>query len=218
MQLKTVTQSNFSGRCAILVIIALLIPIYAPAAEIRVPSHFATIQAAIQASQDGDVIIVQPSTYPENIDFLGKAIVLTSTNPLSPTIVANTIIDGGKNGSVVTFNSGEKPNSILTGFTIRNGSGTLIDEKRYGGGIYCGLGANPTIRRNKIIQNTADFGGAIYVRGNTPPTITNGPVADYPYVGTGKSVGSDKFNCPRPFSLLCVMSRCNGHFPFRQPH
>ncbi len=131
MQVKTVTQNNFSGRCAILIVISLLIPIYAPAAEIRVLSQFATIQSAIHASQDGDVIIVQPGTYPENIDFGGKAIVLTGTNPLSPTIVANTVIDGGMNGSVVAFNSGETPNSILTGFTIGNGNGTLIDGKRY---------------------------------------------------------------------------------------
>ena len=135
MLVKTVSQNNSPRYCAILVIISLLMPVYAHAAEIRVPSQFPTIQSAIQASQDGDTIIVQPGTYPENIDFGGKAVVLSSTNPLSPTIVANTIIDGGMNGSVVTFNHGETPNSILTGFTIRNGNGTLIDGKRYGGGI-----------------------------------------------------------------------------------
>jgi hypothetical protein len=169
-------------------VLLLLLPIYGFADEIQVPSQFPKIQSAIDASQDGDVIIVQPGTYTENVNFNGKAISLTSTNPLDSTIVANTIIDGSMNGSVVTFDSSETPNSVLTGFTIRNGNGTLIEGKRYGGGIYCGLHASPTIRHNKIMNNTADVGGAIFIHGNTPPTITDGPNIDYPYVGKGQSI------------------------------
>jgi len=170
-------------------LVLLAVPISGFAAEIQVPSQFPTIQAGIDASQNGDVIIVQPGTYAENINFNGKAITLTSTNPLDPTIVANTIIDGSMNGSVVTFDSSETQNSVLTGFTVRNGNGTLIDGKRYGGGIYCGLHATPTIRHNKIINNTADVGGAIFIFGDTPPTITSGPNVDYPYANKGQMVG-----------------------------
>jgi hypothetical protein len=43
--------------------------------------------------------------------------------------VTNTIIDGNMNGSVITFDSSEMSNSVLTGFTICNGSGILIDGK-----------------------------------------------------------------------------------------
>ena len=170
------------------ILLLLVMPISGLAAEIQVPSQFATIQAAIDASQDGDTIVVQPGTYTENIDYKGKAITLTSTNPLDLTIVASTIIDGNMNGSVVIFDSEETPNSVLTGFTIRNGSGTLLaDGKRYGGGIYIGLQSIPTIRRNKIINNTADIGGAIYIHGNSLPAITDGPNVDYPYVRTGQT-------------------------------
>ena len=166
----------------------LVMPISGLAAEIQVPSQFATIQAAIDASQNGDTIVVQPGTYTENIDYNGKAIVFTSTNPLDLTIVASTIIDGNMSGSVVTFDSEETPNSILTGFTIRNGNGKLlVDGKRYGGGIYIGLQSIPTVRHNKIINNTADIGGAIYIHGNSLPTITDGPNVDYPYAGTGQT-------------------------------
>lgn len=177
-------------RLFLLTIVAIaVLPNSVFSSEIQVPSQYPTIQTAIDASQNGDVIIVQPGVYSENINFNGKAITLISTNPLDSTIVANTIIDGGMNGSVVTFDSSETPNSILTGFTIRNGGGTLIDGKRYGGGIFCGLHATPTIRRNKIINNTADVGGGIYTHGNSPPVITNGPNADYPYANKGQIVG-----------------------------
>ncbi len=79
-----------------------VLPVSGFAAEIQVPSQFPTIQAAIDASQDGDVVIVQPGTYAENINFNGKAITLTSTNPLDPTIVANTTKERHR-GQVSTY-------------------------------------------------------------------------------------------------------------------
>ena len=142
------------------------------AAELSVPSQYSSVQAAIDAAQTGDTIVVQPGTYTENINFHGKAITLTSTDPLDPSVVANTVIDGDDKGSVVTFNSQETTDSVLTGFTIRNGSGTLLDGKLYGGGIFCGTGCAPTIRHNHIVDNTADVGAGLYTQGNSP-TITN---------------------------------------------
>ncbi len=187
-----ITQSRgfYRYRTFFLIFILLsVLPINAFAADIHVPSQYTTIQDAIDAAQDGDTIIVQPGIYTENINYGGKAIVLTSTDPLDPSVVSSTIIDGNQNGSVVTFDSSETSGSVLSGFTIRGGNGTLIDGKHYGGGIYIGKGCTPTIRHNNIIGNTADIGGAIYVHGNSAPTITEGPDADYPYVGTGKTLG-----------------------------
>jgi len=54
-----------------------------------VPDDYATIQQAIDDSNDGDVIIVDPGTYSENINFSGKNIVLTSADPNNPEIVAD---------------------------------------------------------------------------------------------------------------------------------
>ena len=48
------------------------------AAELAVPAQFPTIQAAINASANGDSIIVSPGTYNELIRFYGKAITLRS--------------------------------------------------------------------------------------------------------------------------------------------
>lgn len=69
---------------------------------------FATIQRGIDASSNGGIVVVAEGTYVENIHFHGKSIVLTSTDPLAPAVVAGTIIDGNHSGSVVTFSGTEK--------------------------------------------------------------------------------------------------------------
>ncbi len=121
------------------------------------PQPLASIQSAINAARNGDTIVVQPGKYVENIDFLGKAITVRSKDPESPSIVATTIIDGGKKGSVVTFASREVETSVLSGFTVTNG---LAD---WGGGIFCELWTVPTVRNNRIVENTAlQGGGGIY--------------------------------------------------------
>lgn len=85
-------------------------------------ADFGNIQAAINDSNDGDTIIVAEGRYFENINFNGMKIILTSSDPCNPDVVAATIIDGNQNGSVVTFNSGEDANCVLNGFTITNGN------------------------------------------------------------------------------------------------
>ena len=105
------------------------------------PADFNNIQAAIDDSKDGDTIIVADGIYTgdgnRDIDFIGKAITVRSTDPNDPNIVATTIIDC--NGTEEEphrgfyFHSGEDANSILDGLTITNG------YAKYGGGIHCGL-------------------------------------------------------------------------------
>lgn len=103
----------------------------------------------------------------ENINFLGKAITVTSENG-----AATTTIDGGQNGSVATFLNGETSASVLDGFTITRGS------QSYGGGVRCGNGSSPTIKNCIIIGNSATtyvggYGGGIYCDSLSSPTITD---------------------------------------------
>jgi hypothetical protein len=149
-----------------LLLLALLlgISLNARAAVIIVPDHQASIQAAIEAAQANDAIVVRPGVYTENIDFLGKAIRIRSV--LGPAV---TTIDGSRTGSVVFFGTGEGPDSVIDGFTITNGQATE------GGGVRVSS-ATPTIRNNVITGNSGTFGGGIYSRGS--PTITGNLIED----------------------------------------
>ncbi len=190
---------------------------------IHVPADYSTIQAGIDAAMEGGLVIVSPGTYPENIDFLGKAITVRSEEGAEVTI-----IDGNQAGSVVTFSNGESEWSLLDGFTIRNGHaryggglfclnssptienctisgnrGYIDQGYTYGGGIYC-KESSPTIVGCTILENTAKSSGGVHCDSSSSPTITNctimGNVATYYGGGVGCSHSSD------PFIVNCVIS------------
>ncbi|MBN2830034.1 MAG: choice-of-anchor D domain-containing protein, partial [Candidatus Cloacimonetes bacterium] len=135
--------------------------------QLSVPDEFSTIQTAIDASIDGETVLVQPGTYYENIDFSGKAITVASlfhTNGDS-LYIETTIINGNDIGHCVNFSSGETNASILTGFTVTNGY--AVD----GGGIYC-QDSSPSINHCTISDNQAtEDGGGIKVDGIAAPIL-----------------------------------------------
>ena len=112
-------------------------------AVIHVPDDFPTIQDAIDASQNGDIVIVRPGTYMETIDFIGKSITVKSEK--GPMI---TIIDGNRAGSVVTFAGGEDPAAVLSGFTITKGFADYNTPAPLGGGGIRCIGSSPSITGN----------------------------------------------------------------------
>jgi hypothetical protein len=90
------------------------------------PADFNNIQPAIDASADGDIIIVQPGLYigkekilypttlkVNAVDFGGKNITLTSINPSNFDVVSSTVMN-----ATVMFNGTEDSNCLLSGFKI----------------------------------------------------------------------------------------------------
>ncbi len=152
--------------------LAVLIAGSALAAVHHVPEEYATIQAAIDACNDSDIVIVAPGRYSgpgnRNINFNGKQITLRSTNPSDPNIVNTTIIDPEGKGRALIFCTGENNDSIVTGFTITNGYALL------GGAIYCYNNSSPTVANCLITSNAAVFGGAIAcTNSESRPKINN---------------------------------------------
>ena len=159
---------------------------------INVPVDYPKIQSAINASQDGDTIVVYPGTYRENIRFLGKKVVLTSRfyESLDNSYILSTIIDGSTHtspdtGSVVLFINHEDSTSVIQGFTLTGGSGTNWKDE-HGAGIYREGGAiltafsGPTIKNNLIINNACvknnkvvSSGGGAIRSGDGYPRILN---------------------------------------------
>ncbi len=129
-----------------------------------------TIQAGIDKAANGDTVIVAQGTYVENINFKGKNIVLRSTDPTNWAVVKQTIIDGNQAGSVVTFSGTENSTCLLSGFTIRNGTGTPVSGplgmSLSGGGVLGGT-SSPNLSRagvqnNFITGNSCQNGGGMF--------------------------------------------------------
>lgn len=170
------------NKAIITICLVLLVPmVCAFGAELLVPSQYSTIQAAVDAAEDNDTVIISPGTYTgdgnRDIDFLGKAITVRSIDPNDPNIVATTIIDC--NGSAIEphrgfyFHNDEGPDSLISGLKIINGYAPLYEypsgsQYWFGGAIYCSL-SSPTISLCRFERNYAEYyGGAIACDGGTP--------------------------------------------------
>jgi hypothetical protein len=127
-------------------------------AILNVPTQYPTIQSAIVAAASGDVVLVAPGTHFGAINFLGKAILVRSSDG-----AAATVIDAGAGSGVVTFASAETAASILDGFTLTNGQGQGFGTP---GGIDI-VSASPIVR-NCVVANCVGAGGQ-------PAAGTGGP-------------------------------------------
>jgi hypothetical protein len=158
------------------------------AATLNVPSVYGNIQAAIDAAEDGDIVIVGPGTYTQSLTFGSKQIALRSSD--GP---ANTIINAAGGTGISLGNHSE-----LNGFTITgsksqvgaavrvNGLGTLIKGNVFDGNTQAsggfgaaigGNGASAIIDGNVFRNNKADSqhlsGVVSFINGSSPQIINN---------------------------------------------
>jgi len=168
-------------------------------ATIYVPDDYLLIQDAINASTDGDVIIVRPGVYPENIYFNGRGITLKSEQ--GPGL---TTINGNHQDCVVRFQSSEGPESILDGFLITNGR---ADE---GGGIFC-LFSDPVIKNNIISGNEAfsGGGGGIYCMVSSP-VITGNIISENIANSSGGAISCTEYSDPE-ITKNTIKENSSGH-------
>lgn len=152
---------------------------------LRVPQDYSTIQSALNAAAAGDVILVSPGIYEENLTISGKAITLASLHLQTgdPAAIEQTVLDGGGN-TVLTVDPDAGPQSRITGFTIRNGDDgilayapTLIDNNYFTGTAdaidYEDAGG--ICRNNTFVNNSDD---AIDLDGDSAVLIENNTILD----------------------------------------
>ncbi|MFW5729707.1 MAG: Ig-like domain-containing protein, partial [Spirochaetota bacterium] len=136
-----------------------------------------SIQTAINAADDFDIIEVLPGVYDESINLSDRIYLFSNAG------ARTTIIDGGARNDNVVYLATE---AVIEGFTIRNGArswdggglyiteSTIYDQMRIvgcvirdnsagdqGGGVYVSNG-RPTFVSCTIAGNRAASGGAVY--------------------------------------------------------
>ncbi len=156
---------------------------------------FRSIQAAIDAADSSELILVRPGTYREKVDFKWKSVWVKSSDGAESTVIEVT------RGDAVNFQGGSEW-ATLEGFTVKS---TVKSRTK---GIRISNGAQPLIKncfiteavhgiylnnpglRPRIVDVTifgATSGISIYGREETHPVIRNSRVLD---CGTGLSFGA----------------------------
>lgn len=172
-------------------------------ATLQVPSEYSSIQAAIDSATDGDVVLVSPGVYTENIHFTGLGITVASVAGPDETVIEAAVAD-----SVVVFDQWETRATVLDGFTVRGGTGRCLNTGNENGIIGGGVliwQSSPTIMNCVITGNITEaegcltwgFGAGVAVVGYQVAPLIEGNTIEFNVVsgdvahGGGVYVGRD---------------------------
>ncbi len=138
-------------------LITIILLSFSYSAVILVPEDYPTIQQGIDASIDGDSVIVFAGIYYEIINYNGKDIIVTAS--FGPD---STIIDANGTGPAVKIENVESNYVELSGFTIQNAYNSAD-----GGAVYV-VNSSPNFK-DLIIHNNLSWnkGGGVYINGGS---------------------------------------------------
>ncbi|HPQ41277.1 MAG TPA: right-handed parallel beta-helix repeat-containing protein, partial [bacterium] len=126
-----------------------------------VPAQYGTIQAAIDAAEDHDIVLVAPGNYSGtgnwDLDFQGKDIIVRAVDgPVTTRLMLGNAHRG------FNFHSGEPVTAYVDGFSFISGHAA-----GNGGAIIC-TGSSPSIVNCTFESCSASAGGAVHVTGGSP--------------------------------------------------
>ncbi|MCP4708696.1 MAG: S8 family serine peptidase, partial [Planctomycetes bacterium] len=177
-----------------------------------VPGVYPTIQAAIDDTLDGDTVRVANGVYTgegnRDLDFQGKAITVRSENGARSCLIDVQATPSDEHRGFY-FHRDETTDSILDGFTIKNG----VFESG-GGGIFC-EGASPTIR-NCIIKNNkaGEIGEALDNKGGGVYNVnSNAAYINCQFIENCAQYGGSMFNQEGAIILIaCTFKNNSGMY------
>ncbi|MHC4159165.1 MAG: S8 family serine peptidase [Planctomycetota bacterium] len=168
--------------------------------NVYVPRQYPTIQQAIDSSWDGGTVWVADGIYTgqgnRDIDFKGASISVRSENGPE-----NCIIDS--NGTTAEshrgfhFHSGEDANSVLDGFTIKNGYIAGSWYVGIGAAILCTNNSSPAINNCIFTNNSARWDGGAINNLASSPTITNCTFINNSAIGNDGGAINNENSSPR---------------------
>lgn len=146
------------GKIAIIILFVLMLtPVDTFAEDYKVEAG-QSIQDAIDQAKNGDILIISPGLYKENI-VINKEITIKGEN--------GAIIDGGAKGNVVKVTAS---NIVLDSLTIENSGFGQEDS-----GIYIEK-ANGNVIRNNILQNVHN---GIYIANSSGNKLLENKISSY---------------------------------------
>jgi hypothetical protein len=146
-----------------------------------------TIQAAINASLDGDSVVLEDGSFtgPGNVDldFAGRSLTVTSLNGAAKAVI-DCKASAASQHRAFNLHSGET-NVLLSGLTLQNGY-----ESSSGGGLFLS-GAQVTVQNCVLRNNVAGHGGAVFNYSGSIVTLINCTLT-----GNGASSGGGVYSYP----------------------
>ena len=128
---------------------------------------YTSVQTALNASSDGDVVVVGAGTYHEHFINPGGHAVTVIGQPADDFLSFTSVLSRLGGGPVMVFENNETSATIFRDVVIEGGNAVN------GGGITLD-GANPTFQHCLITHNhAAANGGGMYNRGGGRPTLNN---------------------------------------------
>ena len=171
-------------KCAPSLLLAFAATAATHADTINVPGNYSTIAEAINSANDGDVILIAPGVYYEhNLSTDDKAITIKGTRNSGG--ILETTVDALLNGTVFDVSNNAGPDTVIQDLVLTGGTGKNLANFNYGGAIYCGLYASPTITGCNITGNKAELGGGIALGYGSETSIINCTISGN--TGTGTS-------------------------------